>query len=419
MNRPEGSKETVVDMIIDFLSSLRLTLILLLLLAFVAIWGTIIPIDGRFELFYQSLWFRLLLFSLAVNIGVCTAKTIRRNLGQRKSLLEILRSEQPFALSPRYVLSSAIPLETVFSRLKGQGYRVFGEESAMIGLRGLSGKWGAPLVHLSFLLIMAGALCGEFGFVGTLNIYVGDSSKVYFDWDKQEDRPLGFTFRLDRFEPVYYPVELRFNAIDPESQEVLESYTAREGDTVSLPQEGMTARIVRFNVDDPLFLLEIYKKGHLLGEYRVTPDQESFGDGENPGIRLRPTQYRDPLLKQLHSEVTLLREGGEVTRGVIEVNHPLVFEGMSIYQTAYNKDDEGKWFAGFQFSRDPGEGLVWVGCIMLLLGLFMAFFIPYRAVGIVRKGDELLLVGFAGFRGEGGALTFEKLERGLTDSGGE
>jgi hypothetical protein len=55
--------------VIDFLSSVKLTLALLLGLSLVAIGGTIWPVEQgavqRFELYFQSVWFRLLLASPA------------------------------------------------------------------------------------------------------------------------------------------------------------------------------------------------------------------------------------------------------------------------------------------------------------------------------------------------------------------
>lgn len=403
-------------MMLRFLSSLRLTLFLLLGLSLVSIAGTLKPAEGgRYDLFYQSPWFRLLLAMLAVNMAVCTGKTILRNLRERRRHMEVLQSEQVFAGPLRYVLPRDASVERLADGLRSLGYRVHGEAGRVVARRGIPGRWGSTVVHLSVLAIMLGALTAELGFVGTLNIYSGDRSALYFDWAAQEDRPLGFEFRLDHFEPVYYPIELRFAALDRRSGETVATYTVREGETVALPGRALTAKVLKFVPEEELLILGISRQGVYLGEYRALGGKHKgpVANPVDPGVDLRPVAFRDPLLKQLHSEVSIL-EGGQVVRqGVIEVNRPLIHDGVYIYQTAYNRDKFGSWFAGFQFTRDPGKPVVWAGSITLVLGLLLAFAVPYRAVGIGRRDDELLLVALAGFAGEKGADDFDRLEGAL------
>lgn len=404
-------------MILRFLSSLRLTLVLLLGLALVSVAGTFRPAaDGRYELFYQSPWFRLLLVLLAMNLAVCTVKTIRRNLRDRSRHREVLRTDQVFASPLRYVLPRGAALDPLAVQLEQQGYRVWRDGERLLARRGLAGRWGSTVVHLSVLLIMLGALTAQLGFVGTLPLYVGDKSAVYFDWAKQKDLPLGFEFRLDFFEPVYYPIELQFAAVDPQSREAIRTYTVREGDSVELPVPGTVARVIKFIPLEEHLILGIYRHGTYLGEYHAMGGRQPFANTLDLGMELRPVAFRDPVLKQLHSEVSILEKGKLVKEGVIEVNQPLEYKGIVIYQTAYSRDKFGFWSAGFQFSRDPGKPVVWAGCISLVLGLLMAFAIPYQAVGVTRIDDETLFVALAGFRGEAGQRAFDRLERSLTDA---
>jgi len=404
-------------MILRFLSSLRLTLGLLLGLAVVSVAGTLKPAaDGRYELFYQSPWFRLLLALLALNMAVCTVKTIRRNLRDRQRYLEILRTDQVFACALRYVLPSSAAAGPLAAALQRQGYRISSDGERILARRGVAGRWGSTVVHLSVLLIMIGALTAELGFVGTLPLYVGDKSAVYFDWAEQKDLPLGFEFRLDYFEPVYYPIELQFAAVDPQSRETIEVFTSREGEAVQLPLPGVVARVVKFIPFEEHLILGIFRNGHYLGEYHAMGGRHSIDNKVDLGLELRPVAYRDPLLKQLHSEVSILKGGAVVKEGVIEINQPLEYEGIAIYQTVYDRDKFGFWSAGFQFSRDPGKPVVWAGCITLVLGLLLAFLVPPRAVGVTRIDGEVLLVALAGFRGEEGQREFDRLERVLGDA---
>lgn len=406
-------------MLLRALSSLRLTLTLLLGLAVIAIAGTLKPAaDGRYELFYQSPWFRFLLGLLAVNLLVCTLRTIRRNLTDCQRDLETLGSEQVFASPLRYLLPRELDPGRLATLLRQQGFRVCEGDGALLGRRGIAGRWGSTMVHLSFLAVMAGALAAEAGFVGTLNIYVGDKSSTMFDWDRQADRPLGFDFRLDYFEPRFYPIELRFAAVHPQTGEILATITAREGEIVPLPVPGVTARVTKFLPFEEQLFLQIFRDGIYLGDYVAFSGRnpQAFENSIDPGVILRPLAYRDPVLQQLHSEVSILQGGKVVRQGVIEINRPLEYEGVTIYQTAFDRDKFGLYFAGFQFTRDPGEPVVWAGCITLTLGLLLAFAVPYRSVGVSFHGGQTLLVALSGFRGEAGSAAFDCLERAIAEA---
>lgn len=399
---------TDLPMLIRFFSSIRLTLALLLGLALASVFGTLSRApEARFYLYYQSPWFRLLLLLLALNLMVCTFRTLRSRLGDRAYWSRILES----------AASGPVPASLLDARalgLKGCGFGVHREPFGLLGIRGGLSRWGSSLVHLSVLLIMAGAWAGSLGFVGTLNIHVGDSSDSCFDWDLKGQRPLGFELRLDRFELLYYPIEVRFAVMDGRTGRELELHTSREGLEHPLPVQGYSVRVQRFLPEEKTLVLGIYREGRLLGEYASSATRKVVNPQSWGGLEFEVRGYRDPVMKQTRSEVSLIREGRVVRQGVIEVNSPLVFEGVSIYQTAFDRDRFGLRYVGFQFSRDPGEPLVWFGCLLLVAGLALAFFLPLRVVGLVgdEKG-ELRLVALAGFAGDRGREALESLEKRL------
>mgnify|MGYP001359796523 CR=1 FL=1 len=402
-------------MILRQLSSVKLTIPLMLGLAVVSIWGTIKPrtmnLEGmevnRYELFYQAPLFRLILALLALNLAVCTWRTIRRNLDDLKRFEEALGEDRN--LPQQHAFKSDIKPVHLQRELQRSGYKTVRTEAGIIGRKGRSGRWGSTIVHVSVLAIMSGALLAETGFVGTQNIYVGDSTRTVLDWDTMVDRNLDFTFRLDHFEPIYYPLDLRFALIDPDSDETLITITTREGETVELPNTGHTAEVRKFIPEQKLLVLGIYRQGRYLGEYHATPNEWRASQDIRLGVKLVPTGYRDPMLKQLHSEVSIIEQGRIVRQGVIEVNQPLIHRGIAIYQTAYNRDKFGTWYAGFQFSKDPGEPLVWLGSITLSLGLMLAFLVPYRVVALVQHNGSQQLIALNGFRAEPGVAAFSEL----------
>lgn len=404
---------------LDFLSSVKLTLALLLGLSFVAIFGTIWPVQQdtiqRFELYYQSLWFRFLLGLLALNLAACTWRTFVRVLGEKKRFLALLANTEysPHKTDCELLCNNSAELS---NRLQAQGYRVTIAEGRLLARSGLVGRWSLPILHLSILAIMLGALAAQFGFVGTMNLYVTHQSDKYFNWDINAESPLGFTFRLDHFEPRYYPIDLRFSTYDKNSQRELQEFTTREGETVALSSD-LSVQVLRFFPEEQHLVLGVIRQGTLVGEYHTLSGKREYPNSIQLEVEIKPTAFRDPLLKQLHCEVSILENGKVVRQGVIEINHPLVHRGVAIYQTAYSRDESGFWTCGFQLSKDPGEPVVWAGSIILVLALLMVFTLRFRAVGVVSTDNDCQLIPLAGFRGSVGKKNLESLLKALNCTG--
>lgn len=392
--------------LLDFFGSVRLTLGLLLVLAVAAVGGTLRPVEQvfdqgppvqRFDLYYQAFWFRVLLALLLANLAVCTWRTLNRARHGRRRQLAAAASAVPGA----GVDLPANRIDALADRLADAGYRVTPVGDRLLGERQAAARWAVPLLHLAVIVIMLGALAGGLGFVGTANLYVTHQIGSVFDWGTQAERPLDFTFRLDRFEPIYYPIDLQLDIIDPRSRQRLRTITTREGATVSAG-DGLVLRVLRFFPEDEQLVLFIERHGAPLGEYRALSGQRDYPNNPDPGVLIKPAAFREPLVRQLRSEVTVLEGGRELRRAVIEVNRPLVHRGVAIYQTAYARDANGFWYCGFQFSRDPGEPLVWGGSIALALALLAIFLLRPRSVALVPHEAGVQLLPLGGFRGEEG-----------------
>ena len=390
-------------MIYRFLTSLKLTLTLLLGLAFISIFGTLGKVeDNRFDYFYQSTGYRILLLLLALNIAACTWKTFKRNLDDKKRFQRRLKEE---AAKSSGESSDRSAIE---ESLKAGKFRVEATESGLLASRGRLGRWGSTIVHISLLIIMVGGIMSELGFVGTQIVPTGKSTTTYFNWDVGLDRPLGFEFRVDHFELDYYPIELKIGAYNPQTKELIEEYVTKEGETIPLPLQGLSAKIVNFEPFDKSLTLDIYQGEKKVGSYRGLPgdSKEQVTNFLDEFLVIKPTAFRDPILKQTHSDVSVLENGKVVKQQRIKINHPLIYKGVSFYQTAHNQDEFGFWYVGFQISKDPGEPLVWAGSIMLVLGLCCAFFIRYRVLIVSSSGVVPLL----GCNDPAGQKILEELE---------
>lgn len=390
-------------------SSVKLTLVLLLLLAVVSIGGTLTPVETqRYELFYQSHWFRLLLALLALNLTCCTFKNLPNKWHYRRRLHDFL------ALQNEGCPLQASSFKTLAERLQTAGYRTEQIDGQLLAERGSWGRWGSLLVHVAILLIMIGGLLGETGFVGTINTYLQQPNQRYFDWDLQQDRELGFSFRVDDFRLRYYPIQLRFDLIDAQSGAPHGRLMLFDNETFSVPGSGLTVQLRGFDPEVRILTMDVLEEGVSLGEYQIGAGVERFGAVQHPDFRLNHIEFRDPVLKQMESRVSVLVEGRVVKQALVRVNEPLTYRGISFYQTAYGRDDAGNRSVGFQLSKDPGEWLVWAATLLLMLGFALAFFLPRRVLGIKTVGEQLLLIPLHGWRGEGGSQQLQRLTKKLS-----
>jgi cytochrome c biogenesis protein len=396
--------------IIDYFSSVKLTLLLLLGLSLIAIGGTIWPVEQgqiqRFDLYFQSVWFRCLLGLLVLNLTACTWKTWIKVAGEKSRLLNVLDNSKSANINAHELRGKG--LGEIEPRLRQQGYRVDLSEDKILARSGLWGRWALPILHLSILAVMLGGWASELGFVGTMNIYVTHQSDKYFDWEAQGELPLDFTFRLDHFEPRYYPIDLRFATYDKQTRELIQEFTTTEGETVEL-SPGLSVQVLRFFPEEQHLVLGVIRDGLFLGEYHTLSGKRSYPNSIDLGFVIKPTAFRDPILKQMHSQVSIIENGELVRQGVIEVNTPIVHRGVAIYQTAYARDESGFWTCGFQLSKDPGEPVVWIGSILLTLALVLVFMVRFRALGVVIVDGECRLVALAGFRGDVGKQKLDEL----------
>ena len=393
-----------------FFTSVKLSLCLLLLLAIVAIFGTGAPEQaGHYELYYQSVWYRLLLGLLAFNLLCCTLKTIRRNVTDRERFQQVLQQRSSGA-TPLKVKG----LESCAAILQQAGFVSHADEACLLARRGRLGRWGSTLVHLSVLMIMAGGILGAAGFVGTINTYLGTVNERYYDWDAMAELPLGIGLRADSFRASYYPIDLRFELLEDGSERSLGSVTLKEGDEFSVPGAGLTGVVRHFDPDVRLLDVEVLRQGQSLGRYEVGAEIEKFGELASPGFRIVNIEFRDPILKKMETDVSVFLGSKFLQKGQIRVNQPLTIGSVSIYQTAYKYHGNGLWSVGFQLSMDPGEPLVWAGSILLVCGLLVAFMLPFRALGVVRQEDGRYgLVPLTGFSGEAGQQLLLQLKKTL------
>jgi len=102
----------------------------------------------------------------------------------------------------------------------------------------------------------------------------------------------------------------------------------------------------------------------------VFADEQAWRDAGQPMLALKmpPRQVQD-----YKAEVAVIKNGSEVARKVIEVNHPLHYGGYHFYQNAY---DRQHWdYTVLSVTSDSGLVAVYAGFVLLCAGTVLRFYV--------------------------------------------
>ena len=217
----------------EALSSLRLTIGLLIVLAVVSIFGTVIPQNAPPEEYlrvykaatykilhilglldmYRSWWFVLLLSLLCLNLIACSVGRFRLTRRLLSHSPERLDDPEWKSLSPKKSLSlKGLPVDWVSSVRDGLARRFRApktlEEDGTVHFfaeKGKISRFGVYFVHLGVLVILGGALIGFFyGFRGNINLVEGETAgRVTLRNGGQIPLP-GFKLKLEQFTVSFY-----------------------------------------------------------------------------------------------------------------------------------------------------------------------------------------------------------------------
>ena len=393
----------------EFFASVKLALFCFFTLAIASIAGTIIPQnqppamyiqkygETTAEIFrlltiqdmYHAWWFVSLLGLFSINLIVCSLDrlpTVWKMVMLDNLATKVNRLEK---MSPRMRFGTSQPKQNVVAEiektLKGAGWKPSqGELEGGTLLFAQKTPWvrfGVYIVHLSILVIFAGAIVGTvFGENGSVMAREKSLISFYYDRNTSERVPLDFEIRVDDFTLSHYDTGA--------PKEFRSDLTVFDGG-----QEVLQKSIV---VNDPLDY-----KGYTFyqASYQANDDYWVTVQNQNTGAR----------------EVFLARAGAElkwqqagITFGIINLlqpdqwgryrlkiwfsdgkGEPSVFwlDGETVVtverpDTAYAFKSEQVFATGLQVSKDPGVWPVYIGFIIMLLGLIVAFFLSHKRIWV-------------------------------------
>lgn len=436
--------------LMDFFASLRLTVSLLIILSITSIFGTVIPqgdppheylhgiSQAKLKLYqslnlfdmYHSWWFIAILALFTINLVVCSARRLPHVWRHVSTPVTVLDDAVLSGLTNRLVIpvnGARVRHEKLQDFLREKiGIVTVTETEGAIHLfseRNSTSHLAVYVTHLSIIIIFIGSIIGSlFGYKGYVTITEGHLVSS-IQTKTGETVHLGFSLRCDDFEVSHYP-----NGAPKEFKSIL-TVVGKEGEAV----RGFTR--IPVIVNDPLSYagLTFYQSSYgKAGDHSFTI---SSLDGKNSQNVIVPTQGVGRLpdgsiirVSESTPDVSHYIQGkqgpaaqvelqsandGRIRTAIVFANHPddnlhyALQNGGPVI--GYNGISGEKEYTGLQVTKDPGVWVVWVGCILLMIGIYGAFLMSHRRVWIRITDADITFAGHASKNQAAFALTFEGL----------
>jgi cytochrome c biogenesis protein len=390
------------------LTSIRLTVFLLFILAAVAVIGTVVPQNqppnqyfsqlgevwgallwrGGFTNVYSSPWFLAPINLLALNILSCVIhglpQAVKRSLrpfssGTAIALPERGRISWPAGVDPHPLVTAVFRRELGRHRLE-----TLPDKEIYLAQRGRIRPLGPYLIHVALLLILAGGLIGKFwGVDGQLALDQGEVARA-FQTGPRTEIPLNFQVRLDKFlvsfyEPGSTPKEFRSDLTFLKGGRQVSQATCRVNEPVSFG--GFTFYQSSYGTDSlgPIHLnLQIEGLSQALELPFRQPVELPGGGGRIIAMRV------DGNLQGYGPAVLLAFSPGSGHPQAFWVlqDHPELGEQPGPYQFRVAAIPF-QYYSVFQVKHDPGVWWVYAGFLLFLPGLYLAFFRPVERWALV------------------------------------
>lgn len=414
-----------------FFSSVKLAIVLLIILAVASVIGL-----------YKSGWYLILLFFFAANTIICTLSRLpsnwRRSFGAKvdteTAALTAMKVKSRFGKNaPAADVSAKLRnlLAAHHFHVKSQA----GEKRiSLLARKRRLGHFGSDVVHLGLLVTIAGGIVsGLAGFRTQLDLAESQVAQV---------PRAPFEVRLDRFETEYYPQGMvkawkstvtvlergagvltkTIQVNKPLAYKGFNFYQTSYGSNWDNPElevvikkknDPTFARTVRLSVGEKAAVDD--KDVSQISVKRFVPD---FVLGEGKQVESRSQEPRNPA-----AQVEGWKGEERIFSGWIFANFPdfdEMHQGKPTDLSFVLKSYHGSEYSVLEAARDPGVGLIWIGCLLVTAGFFLAFYWPPREIrAVVEEGrdrTEVTAGGHASKSRESFQAEFEEIMNSLRRS---
>ena len=399
------------------LKSVKLTLVLLALLAVASVIGTLIQQEDSAGI-YHSLWFRLIIFCLAINLLICSIDRFPVTLKLFRLIPSPERSRVFEEATPRTLQLSNTGVDQVASNLqeylRGRFNKTAVKDTSgscyIYFEKGRFSLFSVYLVHLSVLIILIGAITGSiFGFSGYVNIPEGGSIDriIITDGENHSHSELGFIVRCEKFLIDYYdngsPREYRSDLSFIAGGKEALSGSLRVNHPITFmgvtfyqssygTLAGEKARIKAINnekgAEETIIEAELGKTVTLpenKGELTLSDIKDNLMNVMGPAVLITiksPEGQETPIW--LFQDREMIKERYSEMLDLSQKFNPSAYSPFT-----FNLDEiESVTYTGLQVSRDPGVKFVFIGFFVIIIGLLLTFFTSHRRFWIRIAGEK-------------------------------
>ncbi len=302
----------------------------------------------------------------------------------------------------------------MLERLQAKGFkpgsRRDDETTILFSQKGHWTRTGVYMVHASILVIFLGAIIGSLGgFKGSVMIPETQESNKVFLYDGKGVEELDFAVRNNKFRIDFYP-----NGMPKE-------YTS----SLTVIEQGKEVLTKVIEVNDPLTYRGITFYQSSYDPYQDFVVVVTTPDGDKQTFII-PFQQQEAwteknlkfgvinakvLGQSIVSSKLWFSDGNEepATLWIDDGAEATIERENGTYQVTAKQ----MYATGLQVAKDPGVWWVYIGCGLMLFGLYVAFFMSHRRIWLLLRpnGDktEVLLTGSANKNRAGFERTFENL----------
>ncbi len=399
--------------LIRFFTSVKVAITLLIILTLASILGTLIPQGRSHEEYllhygqlanlleklqltklYQSFWYLTLLFLFGLNLTICTLlrlpPKIKRLLQPRVDFkppdLEALRFHHSLSLNLSLDSADQALREILKSRHYRWGEKKTETELTINARKRMAGIFGSDIVHLAILLILfGGIISGLLSFRTDLALHEGEVAEVAW---------AGFSVRLNSFETEYYPngqvkdwkssltvvengreiVSKIVEVNHPLNHKNFMFYQSAYGWDWDKAEVELLLRSAEAEAGEKRVKVKTGEKIKVDDEteiqlHRFLPD---FVLDENKQPFSRSNEPNNPA-----ALVEITKNGEKAFSGWLFARFPefsQLHPGKGSSLSAELKNYSASQYSVIHVSRDPGTRFIWAGCILIMLGLALAFY---------------------------------------------
>lgn len=404
-----------------FFTSVRLALVLILVIAAAALAGTLLmqappsvvgdsvaydqwlerargkygnwtEIFDALQLFnvFHSLWFRLLVGLLTVNIIVCAVNRWkglwRTAFRTRTRMREAFFEHARYSARVEARMSAGTAAERVERVLSGARYRVQSEADAssvaIYGDKNRLSRFGTLFSHLSIVLILVGVVVGGIWGFSDPEFIVAEGSV------REVGMGTGLSVGLEHFSDEYYlegpPKDFRSELVIYEDGVEVKRGVVR----VNSPMGYNGVRFHQSFYGQAAAMSVRDGGGSVVFEEGVPLAWQTSDVGRPFGSFTLPEQglvvyvlgpvsgMNDPLIPAGETRVEVYEQG---TGGLVAAENLRQGEAKEVAGLAFTFERERR-FTGLKVVKDPGVNIIWAAAGLMVFGLVLLFYLPYRRV---------------------------------------